>query len=1551
MGRPPDLKLELPQTEGLYNVVADIQIFIPGAVVATSKCCGSTFYTDVSIPRAAKTVTIFGGYIQKQGDKTWLRNTPETEVVVHTAWDFEKSLLVETCAGIGAVDRGYKHCGIHRVVYSDINPRFCKWLSDRGQQVVQGDICDSKVVKQLAKCNPLIVSGGVSCQPFSELGDKREENDDRSRSFTGVLQAAYEMQAPIIILECTPAVFRSEWAQDVLKQFAASTKFRVQQTIQELHTLWPAKRTRWWCVITHPDIGMGPIGPPPPARFQPTLMHLFRRCIDVNPKMLQELELSLYETRVFHTMSGGLKKHAVDFTKPMPTATHSWGSQLSSCACGCREKGFNMDRLENRGLYGQVIPLQHTRTTGNDTIQALRHLHPSEVAIANCLPGDYVGTSNELKLELAGVGQMASPLQGLWMLAQVFQHLGKKFDTPKIDPIACMKALAFEVFATRDLLMPPSGPTSYMKLFEDAWQHYGETDIPRQVELFEYDQDPDDMCHAKDLGQSHEETSKATPAMVNPVVAPGNAEEAPRDGHVGDPEQENHRNWRKENIQERVHQTMQHSTPKPESDLDDLDRCILAEQSVRVHPAKSTESFKRGAVPGFEAVPKKRPRVEDISIPKESFPLGTTKVEQSIGVQTDQVSEVKTPQVGETQEKNDETSFQVIEVHVSSNHSPIQMIVMPVGTKYGNLCRAEQQLQNNDHLHLTNAVGQTVSEEDAIRHGDILCFEPIHEQINNIPVLQHDKRDILLWQQKGWVAWDEMRFYQMTIEKEANGQTHEGLALSDSPATATDWSFWVLKVAKLLGGNQMGRVASYVLWKQHWIPVGFSSAGEAGETFVITSTPEAIPIFQQWAKQAWQEEADDIQWQVMECPCVFQNDCGFQATAWIQAFVKNAVVDSVSAYQAGQNRAAFHRYLEMENLAQAFVTNPLCLGGMSNCEEKLMVLLQEHGVAKARSSECASHLIQTLGKNVIQQILTSAKPWADLKTRASMVRPPIRIVLAEELQATIDRRMQEGSVVGRKNNKAKGKAKTDELFKLRADQIHIPMAVFCQADGTELEQIPACDIGSEARGIVVTNIEEALPYFRLQKPMTSEGLALLILDFEDARIPAQKELIKVPAICRETQEPVLLQVAMLQIGSKQVGRNVPSQCIQIQEVENCVVRAMVYKDQFPDEWQEFIKHPVRHIMQNPIFAQHQQEILDVWDRQFLSIRMAKTPQADSAIFVVCIRVQSNIAESLCQVSGTDGLYCEPRSTTGRQPDDAFQVIWLPKKSFGEAQLAVRTSQVKAVLARSGDRYGLRVANEQAAIVHQQHRPEVMFIKGTELRKFRVGPLPYGSTRQSIANVFRKWEWEARPLGPYAQSKDRTGMIWTAQAAKPPENLVYQLAHGDVLITPEAPMSHMPSFLATPVVASEKTMQCLKQSSQKDEKRDDKKNDPWLHYDPWQSSTKQGKEVSVAQFAALQSKIEAAVDQKLQKIQQDDPMASAADSRINTLEQQVHDLATSVQNFQTQQVQQNQRLHAQIQSVDQKVEHQQQSLHQMLDAKLEDQMARIEQLFTKRARME
>ena len=84
--------------------------------------------------------------------------------------------------------------------------------------------------------------------------------------------------------------------------------------------------------------------------------------------------------------------------------------------------------------------------------------------------------------------------------------------------------------------------------------------------------------------------------------------------------------------------------------------------------------------------------------------------------------------------------------------------------------------------------------------------------------MRHDKRDILLWQQKGWTASDEMEFYRLKVDEMAKGSTYQGLILMDSPATATDFSFWVLQIAESLQPNNVEKTASFVLWNQHWGP-------------------------------------------------------------------------------------------------------------------------------------------------------------------------------------------------------------------------------------------------------------------------------------------------------------------------------------------------------------------------------------------------------------------------------------------------------------------------------------------------------------------------------------------------------------------------------------------------------------------------------------------------------------------------------------------------------------------------------------------------------------
>ena len=316
-------------------------------------------------------------------------------------------------------------------------------------------------------------------------------------------------------------------------------------------------------------------------------------------------------------------------------------------------------------------------------------------------------------------------------------------------------------------------------------------------------------------------------------------------------------------------------------------------------------------------------------------------------------------------------------------------------------------------------IGEEIAGDERIENGQVYVLledsQSQSEQSPNIaesavPHLCNATREHLLFRQQGWVAVDEMSHYMYMMECYSPTTTCGIFEVANHPDHHLALAAFLLRVITEAGTNPNSSVKAFVILRvHHWIPVVVQVRDY--DVKIIT-TPEAQTWLQTSVEQALEPQV--FRFATSFLPQAFPADCGFQAIGWILSILFNDTTEvPFSREQANQWRTHFHNDLVQTGKAHEYVHIPLSLGGTQVVRDQLQALVSAHGVASSRSKDCAEHLLQVFGVVVIQQILQSPRPWADLKARASLQKPPIRIVLADELRALIQAKAQ-GPQVGHK---------------------------------------------------------------------------------------------------------------------------------------------------------------------------------------------------------------------------------------------------------------------------------------------------------------------------------------------------------------------------------------------------------------------------------------------------------------------------------------------------------------------------------------------------------
>lgn len=149
---------------------------------------------------------------------------------------------------------------------------------------------------------------------------------------------------------------------------------------------------------------------------------------------------------------------------------------MSPCPCDCRSAGLSTHRLETKGLYGLLV-----RSAENAEGEShIRHVHPNETMILNGVDPvlDY---GPNVKLTLSAIGQLASPLQSLWVFAAIAARLDvMQFGFAKHSPLAQLQALRSWLVMRSQLVWPRKVELisdSNLNMLVKYWQMYSDLSL------------------------------------------------------------------------------------------------------------------------------------------------------------------------------------------------------------------------------------------------------------------------------------------------------------------------------------------------------------------------------------------------------------------------------------------------------------------------------------------------------------------------------------------------------------------------------------------------------------------------------------------------------------------------------------------------------------------------------------------------------------------------------------------------------------------------------------------------------------------------------------------------------------------------------------------------------------------------------------------------------------------------------------------------------------------------------------------------------------------
>ncbi len=1465
---------------------ADIEMWNQNQHKMVSCLFRQHFTLVADIPVDAKHISLINVKVDHDQRGTVLRVDELSQcLVIPTLMANDFYNLKETCVGLGALGVGAEFAGWNVQGVNDQQQSMCGLQEQRGKtKVVHGDIAFGSVVGELFRTyeRPCPLALGFSCQAFSKAGDQLGGADSRSMSLPRALHAAYLMDAPLVVLECVSEAPSYAFVRNAIQQFCDATGFEKSEVILNLGDLWISQRKRWWCVLANAEIGKVPLSPLPCAKKTSVISDFCEEMQTPSIKLLQEIQLKEHEYQQLMNLGVSLKECELNKHAQMPTALHSWGNQFQACQCGCRSTGLSMSRFSSRGFFGVLIPM-----VDSDGRPFVRHPTPQEMALFCGLPMEMDFSGNP-RLEMAAVGQLASPIHSGWIFSLIRVHLQQQ--QIKIGHVIHERQVIGNIlqalFDMRRKVWPELQETIAMKMFEEAitQRFVGDESGKDEHEGSTYAGESGESQSSFPVEKRKNEDRDETFGEKLMKIATGNVQS---NEHAG---------------------------------------------TVHIH----------GAIPGFTCS-------RETVVPEPAdFPVTTELVEKPEGVEHPECIPIN-EQVFFRREGFAVTPGDLIAkrtIVYNRIEDIIYAISVAPGTTVSQLIEVEG-IGKHD-VEVVTVMGNQLPGDAMIDHWQCVMIQKVNQNMSHfIPdrlqaELSRFPRYQSILLQGARVAFEEFAFYMSSFIQAEKANVVSPIVVRDLQDIGLLVESWMQEIKNQ--GDKLP-VVTAVVTNDHWIPFVFRCKNDR---WTARSSHEGSKLWELFGIDQVEIQQGPSVGKCFEYDCGFQafawlmvevlgsnNACIpiDQAALWRSLFWQNELTKERVTHHSvvilgGHGDEVITAVASL--LKEHGVFNERVIGRANEAIEAIgrnQIIQAIQGsrpwVALKQLANQKSPQFKLVREDEFQAVLQarakSGKPVGHKRNHKEpgshrfSVQPddlhvPPGVFVQDD--GTPIHQIGIGQIGAVGNGLVVCNEKEVQPF-LETSQITEaglafavvdPSSSFVQHYGQPIRFPANCRQTGEPVLISAVLVQRGKQ--QVGRSIPQHPMKVQEVDVSTAKVLVYKDQVECDwEVFSESPIKYVLQQV---------------QCLAACKKTNCSCKS----------W-----HPANDPGNEPL--------LDVWNRDFLTQAFRKCRAGEAAMFACAIRIRTDVFPQVLNASGNGGVYIEPRNDDGKGHSSNFHTVWLNKMTFDEAVAAKATAKCCAYLIRVNRRYGLKTEVENAESLHSQFRSEVPMLVEGKKEVYQVGPLPWGTTRSSLQKLFEQWQWAARPLQPVGRAADGKGLMWLAQATAQPGATAIAMAHGDVIIVKKGV-----EVVTAPKVPSVEASPFTKKSLGGGEPL---VQDPWAEAASHLPHVKRGEiGLTAQQIAQIESNLEKKIQEaKGSCTDEDVNMTPSLEPRVKQLETQIAQIVDAQKSQQSQTV----GLTSQVQGLQMQVERQSKEFQSHLDSKMESQMSKIEALLSKRMRQE